>query len=182
MRVPFNRLNSISFITLSADLEKKELKINYHVLSSSRDLTIDEKRVFDAAVMAMANAYAPYSKFNVGCALLLENDEIIIGNNQENIAYPSGLCAERVALFSASANFPGVPIKILVVVAQPLAASEEMSITPCGSCRQVMVEYERVQKKPMRIITGAANGKLIAIDSSKFFLPLAFFDSGLTKD
>lgn len=163
-------------------MEKKEIKIAYHKAKSVDELSTDDRRMFDLAIEAMHNAYAPYSQFKVGCALLLENGEVVKGSNQENMAYPSGLCAERVALFSASANFPGVPIKILAVVAQPIAEDADMTISPCGSCRQVMVEYERIQNQPMRIITGAANGTIMLTDNTHVLLPLAFFDGGLSKD
>lgn len=167
---------------MAADLEKKEIKIAYHKAKSADELSTDDRRMFDLAIEAMHNAYAPYSQFKVGCALLLENGEVVKGSNQENMAYPSGLCAERVALFSASANFPGVPIKLLAVVAQPIGEDTDMTISPCGSCRQVMVEYERVQNQPMRIITGAANGAIMITDNTNALLPLAFFDGGLSKD
>lgn len=163
-------------------MEEKKIHISYRTVNSAAELNAADKGIFDAAHQAMSRAYAPYSNFKVGCALLLENGVVVTGNNQENIAYPSGLCAERVALFAASANYPKIPIKILVVVAQPMDQDHKMSITPCGSCRQVMVEYERIQKKPMRIITGAANGVLMIAESTKLLLPFAFFDGGLSKE
>ena len=163
-------------------MEKKEIKIAYHKALSADELSAEDRQIFDKAIEAMHNAYAPYSLFKVGCAALLENGEVVKGSNQENMAYPSGLCAERVALFSASANFPGVPIKTLAVVAQPIAEDADMTISPCGSCRQVMVEYERIQHKPIRIITGSANGTLMITGNTQVLLPLAFFDGGLSKD
>lgn len=162
-------------------MKKKEINISYQIARSSNDLNTEDRQVFAEAIKAMNQAYAPYSNFKVGCAVLLESGEIILGNNQENMAYPSGLCAERVALFATAANYAGVPIKTLAVAAQPLSENVDMSITPCGGCRQVMIEYERIQKKPFRIITGGANGKLIILDSPHLLLPFAFYDEGLMK-
>lgn len=162
-------------------MEKKEVKITYHQAKSVDELEKEEQRLFNLAIEAMGNAYAPYSQFKVGCALLLANGEVVKGNNQENMAYPSGLCAERVALFSASANFPGVPVKILAVVAKPIAADEDMTISPCGGCRQVMVEYERIQNEPIKIITGSPYGAIFITDNAHALLPLAFYDAGLSK-
>ena len=178
----YYRLNPFLLLLWHSDLEKKEIIIAYHKAQSANELSTEDRRMFDLAIEAMHNAYAPYSLFKVGCAVLLENGEVVKGSNQENMAYPSGLCAERVALFSASANFPGVPIKVLAVVAQPIGEDADMTISPCGSCRQVMVEYERIQNQPMRIITGAANGTIMLTDNTNALLPLAFFDGGLSKD
>lgn len=163
-------------------MEKKELKISYQQAQSAEELSVEDQGLFKKAVEAMGNAYAPYSQFKVGCALLLANGEIVKGNNQENMAYPSGLCAERVALFSASANYPGVAVKTLVVVAKPIIEDASITVSPCGSCRQVMVEYERVQNEPMKIITGSVSGAIFITENAHAIMPLAFFDAGLTKD
>jgi len=162
-------------------LENKELKIEYRQAKSAQELSAQDQDLFKKAIEAMGNAYAPYSLFKVGCALLLANGEVVKGSNQENMAYPSGLCAERVALFAASANFPGVPVKTLAVVAKPITEDESMTVSPCGSCRQVMVEYERIQHEPMKIITGSVNGPIFITENANAMLPLAFFDAGLTK-
>lgn len=162
-------------------MEKKEVKIAYHQAQSVNELATEEQQLFKLATEAMGNAYAPYSRFKVGCALLLANGEIVKGNNQENMAYPSGLCAERVALFSASANHPGVPVKILVVVAKPLSVDENMTISPCGGCRQVMAEYERIQNQAIKIITGSPSGAIFITENAHALLPLAFYDAGLSK-
>ncbi len=162
-------------------MENQEIKIAFRKAQSMDELGNEEQRLFQLAIEAMANAYAPYSQFKVGCALLLENGKTVIGSNQENMAYPSGLCAERVALFSASANYPGVPVKILAVVVNPLSQDGDITISPCGGCRQVMAEYERIQNQPMKVITGSATGTIIITDNAHAFLPLAFYDAGLTK-
>lgn len=162
-------------------MKKEEINIVYRKAATPDELSPSERTLFDRAIEASKNAYAPYSKFKVGCAVRLANGKIVIGNNQENMAYPSGLCAERVAIFSASAQYPGVPIRELAVVARPLVTDEELTLSPCGSCRQVMLEYERVQDEPMKIITGSATGPIFCTDDARAFLPLAFFDAGLNK-
>ncbi len=162
-------------------MEKKEIKIAYWQAHSAEELSFEDQDLFKKAIEAMGNAYAPYSLFKVGCALLLANGEVVKGNNQENMAYPSGLCAERVALFAASANYPGVPVKTLAVVAKPISDDDSIVVSPCGSCRQVMVEYESLQKEPMKIITGSVSGAIFITDNAHAMMPLAFFDSGLKK-
>ena len=118
--------------------------------------TVDElgesyRRLYELAYGAAREAYAPYSRFCVGAALLLENGEIVCGNNQENAAYPSGLCAERTALFYAGARFPDVPVAVLAIAALK-AGKRTDSVTPCGACRQVMLEMERRHGRPIRIL------------------------------
>lgn len=124
---------------------------------------------------ARAKAYAPYSKFQVGAALLLENGEIVLGNNQENAAYPSGMCAERVALFQAGSNFPGVAIRSMAISIQAngeLQLEDEL-ISPCGGCLQVMSEFEKRQSSEMRIVLQGGAGVLVA-EGVKQFLPFQF--------
>lgn len=127
----------------------------------------------------MSSAHAPYSQFRVGAAVQLEDGTIVIGSNQENMAYPSGLCAERVALFGAAAAHPGKRVVSIAVVADP--KGQDATVSPCGSCRQVMMEYQRLQKQPLRVITGALHGKVYVLDDVRSLLPLAFFDATLTK-
>ena len=162
-------------------MKKEEIHIVYRKATTPEELSPSEKSLFDSALDALETAYAPYSQFKVGCALRLANGKIVKGSNQENMAYPSGLCAERVAIFSASAQYPGVPIQELAVVARPLVADEELTVSPCGACRQVMMEYERVQNEPIKIITGSAVGPIFCTENARALLPLAFFDAGLTK-
>jgi cytidine deaminase len=126
------------------------------------------------ARQALNRAYAPYSGFQVGAALRLENGEIISGNNQENIAFPSGLCAERTALFYASSKFPGVAIKSIAVCARSKRAIVKTPITPCGSCRQVMAEYEINQKQAMRIILASEADKIWVMEGVGNILPFMF--------
>ncbi|OJV48437.1 MAG: cytidine deaminase, partial [Chryseobacterium sp. 39-10] len=120
---------------------EKEFKITFEAISNYDALDATEKKLFDAARKIRESAYAVYSNFTVGCALLLENGEIVTGSNQENAAYPSGLCAERTTIFWTSANFPGVKIKKLFVIGAPREAITSSPIPPCGACRQSIMEY-----------------------------------------
>jgi len=126
------------------------------------------------AATARSNAYAPYSKFTVGCALLLENGIVVYGNNQENAAYPSGLCAERVAIFAAGANHPGVAVLKMAIIASPINDSFDKPVPPCGACRQSIAEYESRQSKPIEIFFMGATGKVARSNSLGDLLPLIF--------
>ena len=153
---------------------QKEFKFSYSQYQSINELDKADQELAKLAIDAMKNAYAPYSKFHVGAALRLENGEMILGNNQENIAYPSGLCAERVALFYSGANYPGIAIQTLCIVAKGDLISNNAILSPCGSCRQVMLESENRQKNPIKVILINQDGSLYVVDSVKFFLPFGF--------
>ena len=142
---------------------------------SMEELNILSKNLLLRAKEAAKNAYAPYSKFNVGCALLLETGEIILGNNQENIAYPSGLCAERTAVFYAGANFPTIPIKILAVTAFAKSYEVNQPVMPCGACLQSISEFELRFSKPIQIILQGNSGPIYIAEGTKTFLPFQFF-------
>ena len=153
---------------------KKELHFSYETLKSISELNEVDRILAENAFEAMDKAYAPYSKFNVGAALKLKTGDIIQGNNQENIAFPSGLCAERVALFYAGAKYPGVEIETLCIVAKGDLVSKSHILSPCGSCRQVMLESENRQKNPIRVILINQDGTILIVNSAKDFLPFGF--------
>jgi cytidine deaminase len=111
----------------------------------------------------------------------LENGEILTGNNQENAAFPSGLCAERVALFWAGANYPGIPIRTIAIAARHQASETFLPVTPCGGCRQVMAEYENKQKEPISLILEGEDRKIYRIRSVAFLLPLQFSRESLKR-
>ncbi len=161
-------------------MKEKELRIRYSVADHPDQLNEKDRKLFLMATQAVSTAYAPYSKFKVGAAVLLADGKVVKGSNQENMAYPSGLCAERVALFSASAGFPGVQVVSIAVAADPLAP--DATVTPCGACRQVMMEYEKLYEHPIRIITGAVKGPITVVENAGALLPLSFFDAGLQKE
>ncbi len=160
-------------------MKKQKIEINYLEYNSIEELTEQEQRLLKAANEAMLDAYAPYSKFYVGAAVLLTNKKIVKGNNQENVSYPAGLCAERVALFSASANYPNEEIVAIAICASSEIFEINQIVSPCGSCRQVMAEYERKANKSMRILLGSKSGKVLVFESVENLLPLMFFEEKL---
>ena len=153
---------------------EKEIKINFEVIPSYEKLNDIEKILFDKAKAIREQAYAPYSNFLVGCAVLLENGEIITGSNQENAAYPSGLCAERTTIFWTSANYPDVKIKKLFVIGAPKDALTSTPIPPCGACRQSILEYESKQKEEIEIYFASLDGEILKTKSIRDLLPFSF--------
>ncbi|MDR2388760.1 MAG: cytidine deaminase [Tannerellaceae bacterium] len=141
------------------------------------ELPDELKELARLSLEATCDAYAPYSKFQVGVAVLLENGVIVTGNNQENIAYPSGLCAERVALFYAGAQYPDVAVRAIAVAAQTGGEQVEM-ITPCGACRQVLLETEARYKYPVKILL-CGRSQIYIAESAASLLPLSFKMVGL---
>lgn len=128
----------------------------------------------EQAIEVRKNAYAPYSKFKVGTALLLDNGKIILGSNQENAAYPSGLCAERVAIFQAGAIYPDAKILKMAITAASDTNQTKAPIPPCGSCRQSIAEYEIKQETPIAIYFMGEIGAVYKSDSIKNLLPFMF--------
>jgi len=158
-----------------------EKQINAKILFCSLDeLSEAEKKLVLKAKEATVNSYAPYSAFRVGAALQLENGQVVTGNNQENAAYPSGLCAERVTLFYANANWPDTPVITLAIAARGQSGFLKFPISPCGSCRQVLLESERRQKRPIRILLYGEEGITI-ISSVRDLLPLSFDETYLSS-
>ena len=159
---------------------KKNINIDYEYFKDCTELSEMEKHLFDLAKASRLKAYAPYSKFLVGCAILLENGEIVSGNNQENAAYPSGLCAERTAIFYTSSEFPGVKMKKLFVIG---ASSENIQTgtptPPCGACRQAIMEYESKQKEEIEIFFANMQGEICKTKSISSLLPFSFDSSFL---
>jgi cytidine deaminase len=153
--------------------EEKSFSFPYTEFQSVNELEKDEQELVRLAGEASVKAYSPYSKFNVGAAVLLENGKIFTGNNQENAAYPSGLCAERVALFYASSQFPDIPVKKLAVIASKNKRMIEAPIPPCGSCRQVFIEWEKRFNKPFSVIM-AGSKKIIRVEKAMWLLPFNF--------
>ena len=149
------------------------------MFESISDLPSSIKNLMNKAHQASENAYAPYSRFKVGAALQLESGEIIIGNNQENAAYPSGLCAERVAVFHAGATHPNATIVSMALTAKSLKNKVTTPVPPCGACRQVLAEYEVKQETPIAIYFMGETGKIVKANSVKELLPLIFDNSYL---
>mgnify|MGYP005983622555 CR=1 FL=1 len=151
----------------------KTLNIGYEEYSSWEELSQEDFLLVQEAKKIRETAYAKYSDFKVGASILLDNGKIIVGNNQENAAYPSGLCAERTAIFYAIANYPTATILKMAVVAGKDDSNSE-PVAPCGACRQVLLEYETRQKKPFEFLFTGTKGRVIKFPNSTQLLPFCF--------
>lgn len=149
--------------------------------TSKSELSQADETLLDEAIKSREHAYAPYSHFRVGTSLLFEDGTIEIGNNQENAAYPSGLCAERVALFSARAKFPTKKIVAMAIACRHENKHTDFPLTSCGSCRQVMIEYELNQQQPIRLLFYGEAGEVWELPNVKTLLPF-FFDKSILRD
>lgn len=152
---------------------KKEYKTTVTEYSSETELDSQEQLLIKKAKEAAKKAYAPYSKFNVGSCVLLENGEFFSGNNQENAAYPSGLCAERVSIFYANSMYPDVAVTSIAICASTENGLIKTPVPPCGSCRQVLLETEMRFKKPIKVIL-IGNESIQVIENISQLLPLSF--------
>tara|TARA_R110002051_G_scaffold23806_2_gene59681 strand:- start:28 stop:510 length:483 start_codon:yes stop_codon:yes gene_type:complete len=155
-------------------MKKIQIQSELEVYDELSELPQDIQNLMQAAFVARDNAYAPYSQFHVGAAILLDNGEIIKGSNQENAAYPSGLCAERTAIYYAGANFPDAKIIMMAISARAKNKETLTPIPPCGSCRQAIAEYEVKQKQPIAIYFMGERGSVIKSGSLQNLLPLLF--------
>jgi cytidine deaminase len=157
------------------------LTIAYTEVSGISNLSFEDRKLLTEAWDACESAYAPYSNFRVGASLRLANNLIFKGNNQENGAYPSGMCAERVAVFSACALHPGIAIQSIAVVAKTDVFNLTQPVTPCGACRQVISEYEMLSGQPIRILLQGNSEKIWIIEGIANLLPLMFHGGELKK-
>lgn len=160
-------------------MQKQKLSFELTIFDALAELSEENQELMSKAVAARKNAYAPYSSFQVGAAALMENGEVVIGSNQENASYPSGLCAERVAVFQAGALYPGVSIKAVAITATSKNHVVDSPAAPCGNCRQTMLEYETKQKKQIKLFLMGETGKIIQCNSVADILPLGFDNSFL---
>ena len=138
-----------------------------------------EKNLIDISNQSLNDAYAPYSGFMVGAVVLLENGEVISANNQENVAYPSGLCAERVAIYYAGAKFPNVKVSSIAISAKSKKFEIKDVISPCGACRQAIAEYEVKQEENIRILLHQSDNSVLIVESVSDLLPFMFKSKGL---
>jgi cytidine deaminase len=150
------------------------ISTQFSVFESVEQLPSTIQNLMEQAVSVRKNAYAPYSKFRVGAALLLDNGKTVLGSNQENAAYPSGLCAERVAVFQAGAIYPDAKILKMAITAASDTNQTTTPIPPCGSCRQSIAEYEIKQESPIEIYFMGEIGTIYKSDSLKNLLPFMF--------
>ena len=143
------------------------------------ELSTVDKNLMEAAIQAAKNAYAPYSGFSVGAALLMEDNSIITGNNQENAAYPSGMCAERVAIWKAGSSYPNKKVKKIAISAFSSNKKLDKPVGPCWACRQTLLEYEINQKEAMEIFFMGEIGNVVKTNSIASLLPFSFDSSYL---
>jgi cytidine deaminase len=149
---------------------ESEIKIADHI----NELDPSDHQLLSRAKEAAKDAYAPYSNFKVGAAVLLKDGKVVIGNNQENAAYPVTICGERNAIFSASAQYPNTPIVAVAITIISKDQNINRPVPPCGSCRQVIYETEMRHKQDIRIILQGDTGEIYLINSIKDILPLLF--------
>ena len=154
-------------------MKSEELRITVYIYHNAAELPASSQDLVMKAKEATQKAWAPYSQFRVGAALELENGEIITGNNQENIAFPSGLCAERVAMFYAGSQYPGVAVKKIALAAFADGKYVSKPVYPCGDCRQVLLEHENRVQQPVEVIMFGED-EIKLVKSVRDLLPLPF--------
>jgi cytidine deaminase len=150
------------------------ISIKIEEFNSPEELTADDRELLNCAIKASDSSYSPYSHFRVGAAVRLANGELMSASNQENAAYPSGLCAERVVLFYAQAKYPDIAAEAIAVYAKSDDFMLDAPVTPCGACRQVLAEHENRHGNKIRVIMGGANGFVQITDGIESLLPLMF--------
>lgn len=160
-------------------MKELEIKSTLQIYDAFEELPEDIQQLMRQSFEVRDRAYAPYSEFLVGAAVLLKNGEVVLGNNQENACYPSGLCAERTAIYYAGANYPGIPVVKMALSAKSLKHRLLTPTPPCGACRQAIAEYELKQKTPIEIFFMGETGKVVKSCSLANLLPLIFDNSYL---
>ena len=162
-------------------MAKKDFRISIEEYGNMPELPLEDRHLMELAVSSLKDAYAAYSHYRVGAALRLSNGKIFTGNNQENAAYPSGLCAERVAMFYAKSQYPGESIEAIAIAAKADHFTIKEAVAPCGACRQVMAEYQNQQSTPIRVIMKGEEGAVLAVGSVNTLLPLMFHAEELKR-
>lgn len=155
-------------------MKKFTVQADIYCATHLSELPTQDAQLLTRAKQAAQNAYAPYSNFKVGAAVLLANGEIVIGNNQENAAYPVTLCGERVAIFAAAAQYPDVAIEAVAITIKSQRGTIDRPVSPCGSCRQAMYEYELRHQQNIRLILQGDSGDIYCTNSVRALLPLVF--------
>ena len=162
-------------------MQKRNISISFDEYNSLEELNSQDQILCIEAKKAMSNSHSPYSGFRVGVAVQLESGRIVYGSNQENVAYPSGLCAERVALFLIGTTYPDDKILSMAITAQTDHFLIKEPVTSCGACLQVMAEYEKKQSHPINVLFYCLNGAIIRTTGIKTLLPFAFEEMRLQK-
>ena len=155
-------------------MNKEAYQFTYEVYNSIEELKEQDAWLVNEAREVTSAAYAPYSNFNVGAIAKMANGEIVAGTNQENASYPVGICAERVLLSSAATLYPNIPIDTIAISYNNNNGESNHPISPCGMCRQSLVEYEERMKQPIRLILSGMEGKVIIVQKANSLLPLSF--------
>ena len=160
-------------------MENANAYFEYEVYDLFNELSATDKELVTIARSATANAYAPYSNFNVAAVALLSNGKIVEGTNQENASYPVGICAERVLLSVIASQHAGVNVETMAISYKKKNGDRVKPVSPCGMCRQALLEFEGRQHKPIRLILTGMQGKIYVIKESNYLLPLSFSSSDL---
>ena len=157
---------------------QREINIQYKEYTND-ELSEKQSFLLSQSVKAQESSHSPYSQFRVGAAILLENDQVVLGSNQENAAYPSGLCAERVAIFSCGAQFSKQRIISIAISANSSKFDIKEMLAPCGACRQSMMEFEYKQNSPIKVLLKGSGNQVIEFSSVKDLLPIPFNSQAL---
>lgn len=155
-------------------MKEVSLVSKFKIFSDSSELNPEEKEMLEKAIEARDAAYAVYSDFLVGACVLLDNGSMVTGNNQENAAYPSGMCAERIAIWHAASQYPKARIKSVFISAKSNLKKVSEPIPPCGGCRQTLAEYEFKQDQPIAIYFTGESGEIVKSNSLRDLLPFTF--------
>ena len=162
-------------------MQVKNITITFEDFLSLDELTADDSALCNEAESALKNSHSPYSGYRVGAAVRLQSGRIVHGCNQENVAYPSGLCAERVALFTVGAQYPDDPIQAIAITANTDKFIIEKPVTPCGACLQVMSDFEQRQNTPIRVLMYCSGKNILIARGLNSFLPFQFVENRLSK-
>ena len=160
-------------------MKQNKIEISYKVFDDINELTKEDAWLLNEAREVTKQAYAPYSNFFVGAIAKLNNGEIISGTNQENASYPVGICAERVLLGNAATIYPGISIDTMAISYDSKEIKSDHPISPCGMCRQSLLEYETRIQRPIRLVLAGQEGKIYIVKTVQFLLPFAFNSSEL---
>lgn len=160
-------------------MKKIDVTTKATVFDNISQLSTEDAFLIQKAIEARQKAYAPYSKFNVGAAVLLDNGQVVLGNNQESAAYPSGMCAERVAIWKAGSEYPNIKVLKIAITAASENSTVDKPVGPCGACRQTLSEYEINQKQPIEILFTGEVGQIVKTESLLSLLPFSFDSSYL---
>lgn len=155
---------------------KQKINVEFEVFASAKDLNEEDRSLVEQARLVTAKAYAPYSNFWVGAVALMDNGKRVEGTNQENASFPVGICAERTLLSSVAMLYKDMPVKAIAISYHNVNAGTKSNhpISPCGVCRQTLLEYEQRVKHPIRLLLSGMEGKVIALETASLLLPLSF--------